>query len=180
MSELIIDLPYRTIDARGEEFYVSVAGEMRADGQWEGWLEYVPLDESEPLLTPTETTQSTRGALVRWADALTETYVQGALERAAAAAAPVRSRVVARQMVEEPVTTPMTEPFPDPFQLFDIGRVAMRARLSALTRPHLLALIASYGLNPPGKSLAWLTDRQLVTFIVTAVEAQSRLRNGRR
>ena len=173
MSELIADLPYRVVDASGEEFYVSVAGEPRTDGRWEGWLEYVPLDESEPLLTPTETTQSSRAALVRWAEALTETYVQGAFARSAAMAPlPVASRVVARRIVPAPVATTATDALPDPFALFDTGRAAMRGRLSALPRAALSTMITAYGLNPAGKSLAWLSDHQLVTFIMTAVEAQ--------
>ena len=70
MSELIADLPYRVIDADGEECYVSVAGEGRPDGRWQAWLEFVPIDESEPLLTDTETTQQTRADVERWTDTL--------------------------------------------------------------------------------------------------------------
>jgi hypothetical protein len=178
MSELIADLPYRITDTSGEEFYVSVAGEPRLDGRWEGWLEYVPLDESEPLLTPVETTQSTRAALVHWAEALTDTYVQGAFERAVEATPDIMAgRVVARPIPHVVPTVPVTD-LPDPFQLFEGDRATMRARLSALPRPMLLEMIATFGLNPAGKSLSWLRDHQLVTFIVTAVEAQ--ILSGRR
>jgi hypothetical protein len=178
MSELIADLPYRITDTTGEEFYVSVAGEPRPDGHWDGWLEFVALDDSDPLLTPTETTQSTRGALVRWAEALTETYLQGALDRAVGATSDVTLRgVVARQIPTVISSSPVTD-LPDPFQLFERGRATMRARLGALPRPMLLDMIAEFGLNPPGKSLSWLTNHQLVTFIVTAVDAQ--IRTGRR
>ena len=61
----------------------------------------------------------------------------------------------------------------DPFELLPSGKGAMRARLRALTRAELLAIIRTHGLNPAGKSLARLSDAQLVTFIVTAVEVQS-------
>jgi hypothetical protein len=175
MSELIADLPYRITDTDGEEFYVSVAGELRSDGRWDGWLEYVPLDESEPLLTPTETTQSTRAALAHWADVLSDTYVQGAFDRAARATPdPMMRRIVARQIPRVVPTDPVTD-LPDPFQLLETGRATMRSTLSALPRPMLLAMIAEFGLNPAGKSLSWLRDHQLVTFIITAVEAQIRL-----
>jgi len=178
MSELIADLPYRVVDARGDEFYVNVAGEPRTDGRWEGWLEFVPVDESEPLMTPTETTQATRSALVHWSETLTETYVQGAFARAGAPVVPVGSRIVVRGIGEDPITTAVTGAVPDPFQLFEAGHTAMRAQLNTLSRAGLFAIITAYGLNPAGKSLAWLTDRQLVTFVITAVEAQ--LRSGRR
>jgi len=180
MSELIADLPYRLVDVGGEEYSVSVAGEPTMDGRWEGWLEYVSADESAPLITPTETTQATRSALVHWGETLTETYVQGAFARAtaAAAAAPVGSGVVARRIVADDMATAITDPLPDPFRLFDTGRTSMRSQLNALSRPSLFAIVSSYGLNPAGKSLAGFTDRQLVTFIITAVEAQ--LLSGKR
>jgi hypothetical protein len=173
MSELIADLPFRVIDTEGREFYVSVVGNPRLDGEWEGWLEYVPLDESEVLLTRTETTQSNRAALERWAAALTDTYVQGAFQRAVAATPDsLGSRVVARRAVVAAVESATTE-LPDPFELIQLGTDRMRARLNALPRTTLLSIIVAFGLNPAGKSLAWLSDRQLVTFIVTATEVQT-------
>ena len=171
MAELISELPYRVVSA-GTEFYVSVAGEQTADGIWEGWLEYVPLDDSDALVTPTETTQSTRGALQHWADVIDETYVQGAFARAVAVtnAGPARlaaTRFAAAAGVRSDVGVP------DPFVLLQSGREAMRDRLLALPRDMLLDVIAGFGLNPAGKSLTWLTDRQLVTFIITAAEVQA-------
>jgi hypothetical protein len=178
MAEVIVDLPLRIVDGEGTEFYVSAAGRARADGSWEGWLEYVPTDDSEPLLTPTETTQSNRRALQHWAEALTETYVQGAFRRAVAATSQESANIsdaalpyaVRRHILDYDIAA--AEGVPDPFELFAQGRDAMRLRLTALPRPMLLSVIAGFGLNPSGKSLGWLTDRQLVIFIVTAVEAQ--------
>ena len=63
---------------------------------------------------------------------------------------------------------------PDPFDLYASGVTSMRVRLATLPRSMLLDTIDAFGLNPAGKSLAWLSDGQLVTFIVTAVEVQSR------
>ena len=183
MSEVIADLPYRIVNARGEEYYVSVAGEPRGDGRWEAWLEYVPTDESDPLLTSTETTQATRADVIRWAETLTETYVQGAFDRAvtAGAASPV-PRLVARRTVAEAAAEAAVAAIrgdvPDPFELYAAGRPAMRVRLAALPRATLLEIIATFGLNPAGKSLAWLSQLQLVTFIMTAVEVQ--ISSGRR
>lgn len=173
-AEPIIDLPFRVLDSAGQEYYVSVAGEQRADGRWEGWLEYVPFDESDAFLTPTETTQSSRGALEQWAKGLEKTYVQGAFARAVAATtAAISARLVARRSPTPALVAP-TE-VPDPFEWFRAGATNLRVRLAALTRPRLLEIIATHDLNPAGKSLAWLSDAQLVTFIVTAVEAQIRM-----
>ena len=182
MIEHVTDLPYRIVDASGSEYYSSVAAEQRADGVWEAWLEYVPTDESEPFVTPTETTQSSRDDVIRWADALTDTYIEGAFDRAVQATVET-SRVVARRTVADAavdaaVTSIETE-LPDPFGLYVEGVTNMRARLRVLPRVMLLDIIETFGLNPAGKSLAWLSNAQLVTFIVTAVEVQSASRRRR-
>jgi hypothetical protein len=171
-DELIADLPYRVIDANGVEYYAGVAAEQRADGQWEAWLEYVPVDDTDALLTHTETTQPTHADVVRWADTLSETYVQGAFVRAVAATSD--SRLVSRRvdLAVAAADIPTAE-LPDPFELFALGKTEMRLRLRTLPRSTLLAMIAAFGLNPPGTSLSWLTQQQLVVFIVTAVEVQS-------
>jgi hypothetical protein len=170
MTELIADLPYRVIDTTGNEYYVAVSAEQLAGGQWEAWLEYVPLDDSDALLTHTETTQPTRADVLRWAETLSETYVQGAFVRAVAAT--TGSRLVARP-ADLPITAAAATELPDPFELFALGKAEMRLRLLTLPRPTLLAIISAFNLNPAGKSLSWLTQSQLVIFIVTAVEVQS-------
>lgn len=182
MIELVTDLPYRIVDASGSEYYASVAAEQRADGVWEAWLEYVPTDESDPLVTPTETSQSSRADVVRWADALTDTYVEGAFDRAAQATVETSPRVIARRAIADSAVdadvASSEAGLPDPFDLYMGGVTNMRARLAVLPRPMLLDLIETFGLNPAEKSLAWLSNAQLVTFIVTAVEVQSA--SGRR
>lgn len=181
MTELIADLPYRVIDVGGNEYYASVAAEQRPDGMWEAWLEYVPLEESDALLTDTETTQSTREDLVRWAETLTETYVQGAFPRAVAAT--TGSRLIAQRsdvgLDPELTTSAVRSGLEDPFELYSlVGISEMRAHLLARPRSTLLAIIDAFGLNPARKSLSWLTQSQLATFIVTATEVQ--LASGKR
>ena len=103
--------------------------------------------------------------------------IQGAFHRGVPATAdPLLARLVARRADPAAVMRATVE-LPDPFQLFELGSERMRARLSALPRSILLEIVTAFELNPAGKSLAWLSDRQLVTFIVTATEVQ--LRQGR-
>jgi hypothetical protein len=118
------------------------------------------------LLTKTETTQPTRDDVVRWSETLTATYLQGALGRAVRDSARGVVRADAIDVAE--LLAPL-----DPFEIFPRGKAELRARLHGLKRPELLGIIRSYDLNPAGKSLARLTDAQLVTFIVTAVEVQA-------
>jgi hypothetical protein len=181
MSEVIAELPYRVVGADETCYYISVAADQRLDGHWEAWLEYVPDDESDVLLTGTETTQSSRDDLVHWAEALTETYVQGAFARAMAVTEGIPTRLAARRASVEVVEAGREvarADLVDPFELFDEGPVHMRAVLRSLSRSTLLGIIDVYGLNPAKKSLAWLSQPQLVTFIVTAVDVQ--LASGKR
>lgn len=116
MSDLIADLPFRVTDTDGRDFYASVVGRPRADGEWEGWLEYVPLDDTDVLVTPIETTQSNRAALERWAEALTETYVEGAFSRAVVATSDaLLTRRVIAQRAEMAAAVRATVDLPDPF-----------------------------------------------------------------
>ena len=60
----------------------------------------------------------------------------------------------------------------DPFDVFRVSELELRGRLRRLAGSELLAMIDRYALNNARKSLARLSDSQLVTFIVTAVEVQ--------
>jgi hypothetical protein len=172
MTALIAELSYRTVDVAGREFYVDVAGDQRSDGEWEAWLEFVPIDDSDVLLTPIETTQPNRAALDHWAAALRETYVQGAFRRAVPASGGTLPSRIAAPKVARPSTPLNDVDLPDPFQLAASGPDGMRARLNALSRPVLQKIIDLFALNPADKNLSGLTERQLVTFIVTAVDVQ--------
>ena len=63
---------------------------------------------------------------------------------------------------------------PDPFELFEHGEHVLRRELLLFDRARLRALIRTYKLDPAGLGLAKFTKAQLVTFIVTAIEAQAR------
>jgi hypothetical protein len=68
----------------GGDYMPQVRGEERADGTWEGWIEFHPADGSGPVLrTGRETTQPDRDALAYWASGLEPLYFDGALARAA-------------------------------------------------------------------------------------------------
>jgi hypothetical protein len=177
MAEVLADFPYQVVDPRGHEYFVSVAGAQKPDGMWDGWLEFVPLDETEPLVTPKETTQSNRAALQHWAEALEETYVKGAFNRAVSSVDALDRRAFVRY--EAAARVPLNDvDVPDPFHLIDSGHDVMRHRLNALSRVILLDIIDTFMLNPAGKSLSWLSDRQLVTFIITSVETQITMGKG--
>ena len=90
MSEIVSHLDYTVTDQSGRSYYVNVAGEHSSEGQWEAWLEFLPVDDTDPLLTDTETVQPTRSAVAHWAETLGEAYVPGGIR--AGHAAGCRSR----------------------------------------------------------------------------------------
>ena len=83
MAELLQEYATILTGPDGTEYTVRSYGEERSDGTWIGWLEFHPMDESEPvLLTDQETSQPNRTAVEYWATGLEPVYFEGAFERA--------------------------------------------------------------------------------------------------
>jgi hypothetical protein len=56
---------------------------QQADGMWEAWLEFDPIDRDLPTLrTERETSQASREAVHIWASGLERAYFEGAFARA--------------------------------------------------------------------------------------------------
>jgi hypothetical protein len=81
-AETIHEYSVRYRGDDGTLYAVLARGELRGDGMWEGWIEYLPLDGGLPLRTGRETTQPNRDALVYWASGLEPIYFEGAFDRA--------------------------------------------------------------------------------------------------
>jgi len=180
MAEVLVT--YRQpIDDDSGPYYARAIGRRAADRMWEGWLEFIPVNgHGEVLVSSVESRQPEHGHLVYWATGLTPVYLEGALQRARHPTT-VRVRAVEAPLSEAPsprhvtVTTSMP-PGPEPvLNPFDVGARnldILRQELTALNRPRLLNIIAAYDLNPAGEDIGWLSDAQLVHFIVVAVDAQ--------
>jgi len=170
MPELIVNLEHNFTDDQGRHYFVNVVAEP-VGSSWESWLEFVPTDDCDPLLTGTETHQTTPDAIRHWANNLDDVYVEGAFRRATSAGAPP----VTRRPVTPiwPSIDPDAAAVLDPFDIYDLqGKTGLRVQVSGLTRTELLTIIDHYDLDPAGLSLARLTASQLVIFILTAVEVQ--------
>jgi hypothetical protein len=183
MAEVLVSFDAPIADELGV-FHARAVGRKAEDGMWEGWLEFV--DESgEVLVTPAESRQPEREHLVYWATGLTPVYLEGALRRARN---PLEVRVpLAEEPASEspaPQVTVRTyvrhgpEPVLNPFEVGSRSLHILRQELSAFNRPRLQNIIAAFELNPGGEDLGWMSDAQLVHFIVTAVEAQLKTRAG--
>jgi hypothetical protein len=69
-------------DADGTPYLVRVYGQLRSDGTWIGWIEFLAIGPPITLQTGRETTQSNRRGLVYWALGRQPRYFEGALVRA--------------------------------------------------------------------------------------------------
>ena len=85
MAELLQEYASTVTGPDGTIYMVRSYGEERVDGTWIGWLQFDPIDETQPvLLTEQETSQPNRTAVEYWATGLEPVYFEGAFERARA------------------------------------------------------------------------------------------------
>src|SRR5215208_7995973 len=83
MLEPLVKFDEPISDPSGAKYFAQAVGRQRDDGLWEGWLEFLPLDESaERISSGRETTQPNRADLEYWAQGLSRVFLMGALERA--------------------------------------------------------------------------------------------------
>jgi len=180
MAEVLVSFDEPIRDAIGT-YRAQAVGRFADDRMWEGWLEFIPLDGGgDVLVGSVESRQPEREHLEYWATGLTPVFLEGALQRARRPVT-VRVRAVELPYSDAPaprdvhasrVMPPGPEPVLDPFEIGSRNPDQLRQELRALNRPRLLNIIAAYDLNPGGENLTWMSDRQLVQFIVTAVDAQ--------
>lgn len=185
MAEVLVSFDQPVRDNRGE-YHAKAVGRLADDRMWEGWIEFVPIDGStEVLVSGVESRQPAREHLQYWATGLTPIFLEGALQRARR---PVTVRTVPVEVANstgpkprDPIVTrvmpPGPEPVLNPFSIGERSLDVLHQELGALNRPRLLNIISACELNPAGDTLSWMTDRQLIQFIVTAVETQLAMRS---
>lgn len=160
MPEIIVkfDEPISTSD--GRKFFAQAAGKETENGLWEGWLEFLPLDESSnAVCSERETTQPNRKNLDYWAQGLTVVYLQGALARAITPhpvprqntqqESPASRFSAPRHVSRIPVGDSFTRrPILDPYAVYAQGEQILRSELSALSRDQVETIATAYGFTP--------------------------------
>jgi hypothetical protein len=185
MAEVLVAFDTPIADESGA-YRVRVIGRRADDGMWEGWLEFDPIDPlgagAKTVVGPVESRQPERDHLVYWATGLTPVYLEGALDRARRPLV-VRTRVIEQPASDHPAPRAVSVPVRrrvlrpeavlDPFEVAgQSGIDVLEQELRALNRPRLLNIISGFDLNPGGEDIEWMTEAQLVRFIVVAVETQ--------
>ena len=80
---LVLEFAEPLLDPVEGTLYVARAyGRARADGTWEGWIEFVDAGAAVVLRTEQETTQSNQEGVAYWASGLEPAYLEGAFARA--------------------------------------------------------------------------------------------------
>ena len=180
MAEVLCAFDGPVQDAAGN-YAARAVGRHADDGMWEGWLEFVPIDgDGEAIVSSVESRQPEHEHLVYWATGLTPVFLEGALARARRPVTvrvrtvelPVSSAPEPRRVTVTRIRTPGPEPVLDPFEIGRRNLDVLRQELGALNRPRLLNIISAFDLNPGGEDVSWMTDHQLVHFIVVAVDTQ--------
>ena len=85
MAEVLVEFDTVLRREGGDTWSARAVTAERADGLWEGWLEFTPRgQDGDPVRTSRETEQSNRDGVLYWAEGLTKVYLEGALVRALA------------------------------------------------------------------------------------------------
>jgi hypothetical protein len=148
---------------------------------WQGWIEFIPIGEGEPVRSGRETTQPNRTDTEYWATGLTPIFLEGSLARALK---PLR-RPLARQP-QPPIFgnpagplrlgPPANESILDPFSVYRKGETLLRGQLSAMSAWHLVNIVTAYNLSDADpRSLQTQPHAVLVDLIVGAVRGETRL-----
>jgi hypothetical protein len=88
MAEVLIEYDAEFRGPQKQIYTARACGRARPDKLWEGWLEFIPQNGASAIRTGRETTQPNRDDLAYWAQGLTSSYIEGALDRVTAAPLP--------------------------------------------------------------------------------------------
>jgi hypothetical protein len=178
MAQVLATFTDVLTDDNRTSYRAHACGSEMADGMWQGWVEFIPLDGTAPIRSGRETTQPNRADTVYWANGLTTVYLQGALQRALN---PLVRRVVDPDVpaFEEPArsTVPVAmgavkpqEAVMNPFAVYERGEAPLRRQLAALSAWHLVNIVQAYRLSDTSSEvLNHLPPDDLIEVIVSAV-----------
>src|ERR1043166_7171686 len=82
MDELLQQFEQSIADDSGERYTVYLYGRSRPADTWQGWLVFERQGDGRRWATGIETTQPNREAILYWATGLTDSYFDGAFDRA--------------------------------------------------------------------------------------------------
>ena len=176
MAEVLVQFTEPVIASEGEVYTARACGSEMPDGLWQGWIEFLPHGDAEPVRTGRETTQPSRADVLYWATGLTAVYLEGALDRALRPArrrleTPIPPPVFDGPAEEDrPPVPPLQDSVLNPFSVYRKGETLLRNQLAALSPWHLINIVRAHGLSDMDvPMLERLTEAELIELIVAAV-----------
>jgi hypothetical protein len=188
MAEVLAQFADLVRSEDGIYFSAQACGAQNANGLWESWIEFTPVDGGARIHSGRETTQPNRTAAEYWASGLTPVYLEGALKRA------LQPRVVEPPPPKPKSAFPGPAPHTivadaapsrhqavlDPFSVIEKGEPLLRQELAALSSWHLTNIIAAYELSDSSEAaLNRLPRGALVDIIVSQTRERSTLSRKR-
>jgi hypothetical protein len=160
-ADVLVRFNTTLIAPNGSGWAPRVCGHARADGLWEGWIEFEPANEAAELLcTSRESVQPNRDDLTYWAKGLSQTYLEGALARAVG---PVH--VATRSTTQ----TAAPRAILNPFDVWAQGENVLVRQLGALSSARLREIVVAYRFAT-GESVDAAKDDTLVPIILDGVK----------
>ena len=174
MAEVLLEFAEAITSEDGKNYTARACGSPMPDGRWQGWIEFLPLGEGDPVRSSRETTQPNRRDTEYWASGLTYVYLEGSLRRALKPLARPIATDVVPPLFDGPAPAsaiaPTTESVLDPFSVYRKGEALLRRQLSALAGWHLVNIIRRYELSDEDPAiLDGQEPARLVELIIAAV-----------
>jgi hypothetical protein len=183
VAEVLVEFTEAITSEDGKNYTARACGSEMDDGRWQGWIEFIPLGDGEPVRSGRETTQPNRRDAEYWASGLTYVYLEGALHRALSPLVRPTAPEIAPPLFDGPAPSPVvtngTESVLDPFSVYRKGEALLRRQLAALAGWHLVNIIRRYRLSDEDPAL--LNSREpahLVELIIEAVRQNGRVRSS--
>jgi hypothetical protein len=182
MSEILVKYDEPIAVPNGTKYFAQAVGSEMEGGEWEGWIEFFPVNEvGSAVESSRETTQPNRANLELWAQGLTAVYLEGALARAISVAAGPHESVPtvaesgrftkpARRSFtpSSPATVAARHPILDPFEVYAQGEQVLRGELKALSRDHLETIASAFSVidSPESFGINTVPTADLIEAIV--------------
>ena len=176
MAEVLVQFTEPVIRTETEAYIARACGAPMPDGLWQGWIEFLPVADGEPVRSGRETTQPNRADTLYWATGLTPVYLEGALDRALKPLTRAAADPVTPPVFDAPAEPPAFPPdsVMNPFSVYRKGELMLRRQLLALSEWHLVNIIRAHGLSELSEdALSQMSASALVELIATAVRART-------
>ena len=177
MAEVLVEYSDVVTSPDGTSYTARACGSEMPDGKWQGWLEFLAIEDGEPIRSGRETTQPNRTDTEYWATGLTPVYLEGALVRALKPLVRPPAREVPAPAFDGPAPNiaevdPNADSILNPFAVYRRGELMLRKRLAALSGWHLVNIIRDHHLSDADLSeLDAMPHEALVDLIVNGVKA---------